>query len=80
MHHRKQLYGASTVSVVHNLRPGGHDCHPSLSATSVLMNIPIAQTSSEKLTGRSDGKFLPSANELHLTIKCGREKNRSFHL
>lgn len=33
-HHGEQLYEVCTVSVVCNLRPGGHVCHVSLSATS----------------------------------------------
>lgn len=33
--HGEQLYEVCTVSVVCNLRPGGHVCHSPLSATSV---------------------------------------------
>lgn len=43
------------------------------------MNIQVARTTSEKLPESSNDKFLPSTNELRLTIKCGRKKkNVSF--
>lgn len=42
------------------------------------MNIQVARTTSEKLPESSNDKFLPSTNELRLTIKCGRKKKERF--